>query len=202
MEKDIIARIEPLADELLEKLRAEKKRHGYTIADIAEGTGIQEDNVSKFFNGKLKNPNVYNVMAICIFHGVSLDEALGNPSSPPTDTSMEVLQRDHKLELYEERIAHHEDTIHRLDIALKNRRTLIYSLLALCSVMAVALLCYFGVDATNLDFGFVRHSGVSPVLILVVLTLALALTNVIIVAAKALKKRTKKDDKDGTTNSG
>lgn len=202
MEKDIIARIEPLADELLEKLRAEKKRHGYTIADIAEGTGIQEDNVSKFFNGKLKNPNVYNVMAICIFHGVSLDEALGNPSSPPPDTSMEVLQRDHKLELYEERIAHHEDTIHRLDIALKNRRTLIYSLLALCSVMAVALLCYFGVDATNLDFGFVRHSGVSPVLIFVVLTLALALTNVIVVAAKALKKRTKKDDKDGTTNSG
>lgn len=202
MEKDIIARIEPLADELLEKLRAEKKRHGYTIADIAEGTGIQEDNVSKFFNGKLKNPNVYNVMAICIFHGVSLDEALGNPSSATTDTSMEVLERDHKLELYEERIAHHEDTIHRLDVALKNRRTLIYSLLALCSVMAVALLCYFGVDATNLDFGFVRHSGVSPVLILVVLTLALALTNVIVVAAKALKKRTKKDDKDGTTNSG
>lgn len=202
MEKDIIARVEPLADELLEKLRAEKKRHRYTIADIAEGTGIQEDNVSKFFNGKLKNPNVYNVMAICIFHGVSLDEALGNPSSATTDTSMEVLERDHKLELYEERIAHHEDTIHRLDVALKNRRTLIYSLLALCSVMAVALLCYFGVDATNLDFGFVRHSGVSPVLILVVLTLALALTNVIVVAAKALKKRTKKDDKDGTTNSG
>lgn len=202
MEKDIIARIEPRADELLEKLKAAKKRNGFTISDIAEGTGIPEDNVSKFFNGKLKNPNVYNVMAICIFHGVSLDEALGNPSSPPTDTSMEVLQRDHKLELYEERIAHHEDTIHRLDVALKNRRTLIYSLLALCSVMAIALLCYFGIDATNLDFGFVRHSGVSPVLIFLALAVAGAVSVAVVTAVKALKKWTKKDDKDGTTSSG
>lgn len=202
MEKDIIARIESRADELLEKLKAAKKRNGFTISDIAEGTGIPEDNVSKFFNGKLKNPNVYNVMAICIFHGISLDEALGNPNSPPADTSMEVLQRDHKLELYEERIAHQGDTIHRLENALKGRKTLIYSLLATYPVTAIALICYVGMDLTNLNFGFVRHSGVSPVLVLLAVTLAAALTNVTVVAAKALKKRTKKDDKDGTTSSG
>lgn len=169
----------------MEKLRTEKKRNGYTIADIADATGIQEDNVSKFFNGKLKNPNVYNVMAICIFLGISLDDALGNPHCAPADTSIEVLERDHQLELYMERIEHSEDIIRRLDVALKSRKTLIYSLLSLCGVMMVALLFYMGMDASNLHFGFITTAGVSP-LGIVLLVAVLALVG--FVAATAIKK--------------
>lgn len=195
MEKDIISRIEPLADELLERLRAEKKNRGYTMSDIAEGTGISEDNVSRFFNGKQKNPNVYNVMAVCVFLGLSLDELLGNPHAVLADIGPGLQEMEHKLELLTEREAHHMEMVRRLDAALQSRKLLIYSLLALCAVMMTALLFYMGMDVSNLNFGFVQHSGVSPVLILIVLAIAAALAVAIGSAAKSHKKRKQTHDK-------
>lgn len=72
--------------EYLSRLQADR---GFTIQQIAEGTGISETTVWRIMKGVGKSPYYENVRDICLFLGGSLDEMEGlpprivNPSAAP-----------------------------------------------------------------------------------------------------------------------
>ena len=82
MEKrKIIQQISTICDNLPAKMKWAKEEQHKTNQQIIDSTGLSESMVKKFFSGHLTGPSIYDVTAIAIDLGLSLDELM--ELSPP-----------------------------------------------------------------------------------------------------------------------
>lgn len=78
-----------------------RKNHGYTVKQVASGTGISENVYPKYESGIL-NAGVPVLVKIADFYGVSVDYLLGRePASPLLDIPTKPVDDDEFVRLYE-----------------------------------------------------------------------------------------------------
>lgn len=102
----IIQQISTICDNLPAKMKKAKEDQHKTNQQIIDSTGISESTVKKFFSGHLTGPSIYDVTAIAIALGLSLDELM--ELAPPQEDQTAELERlrlelAHKEELLEEK---------------------------------------------------------------------------------------------------
>lgn len=148
-------------------LREHKEARHLTNQEVADAINVPVDRVRKFFAGELKNPNVFSVMAICIYFGLSLDTLLENPHGYTNGNDAQIVHLENENLILNLRLEHEKENTGRVERSLKRTTTFTYILLCLCAVMVVALVSYFVIDITHLDIGFVRETHIEPVGILV-----------------------------------
>ena len=102
----IIQQISAICDNLPAKMKKAKEDQHKTNQQIIDSTGISESTVKKFFSGHLTGPSIYDVTAIAIDLGLSLDELM--ELAPPQEDQTAELERlrlelAHKDEMLEEK---------------------------------------------------------------------------------------------------
>lgn len=177
VDQPIIAQIQPLCSAFCQKVKDEKKRQSKTSQDIADWTGVPVSNINKFFSGNLSSPNLFYAAAICIYLGISLDEAFGLKQ-----TSSETTERVKELE------AQLHDCRNELEYCYKDRANLMESLKArkmIITVMfgvCVLLIASFSIgviyDIFLPDKGFIQSGHIAWIsaMIICVIVIAIAVT--------------------------
>lgn len=102
----IIQQISTICDNLPAKMKKAKEEQHKTNQQIIDSTGLSESTVKKFFSGHLSGPSIYDVTAMAIDLGLSLDELM--ELAPPQEDQTAELERlrlelAHKEELLEEK---------------------------------------------------------------------------------------------------
>lgn len=120
-------------------LRERKEAQHLTNQDIADAIDVPVDRVRKFFAGELKNPNVFSVMALCMFFESSLDTLLGNPYGNASGKDARIAQLEQESQIAELKLEHAKETIQHLKKSLKYISIIACALLCLCVVMVLAL---------------------------------------------------------------
>lgn len=174
-DQQIIAKIQPQCDEFCQKVKEAKKAQGKTNQEIADATGIPISNISKFFSGNLSNPCIYNAAAVCIYLGMSIDEAFGLKQSEDDYSARRIAELEaevHDLKIHLDYALKDNMNINE---ALKSRKMIIASLLGICIVMISAF--GFGViyDSTLTDVGFIQGNNVAPVSIVCITAIVIAI---------------------------
>ncbi len=102
----IIQQISTICDNLPAKMKKVKEDQHKTNQQIIDSTGLSESTVKKFFSGHLSGPSIYDVTAMAIDLGLSLDELM-ELAPPQEDQTAELdrlrLELAHKEELLEEK---------------------------------------------------------------------------------------------------
>lgn len=105
-EVKIIQQISTICDNLPAKMKKVKEDQHKTNQQIIDSTGVSESTVKKFFSGHLSGPSIYDVTAMAIDLGLSLDNLM-ELSQPQEDQTAELerlrLELAHKEELLEEK---------------------------------------------------------------------------------------------------
>ena len=96
MQKTIIQQIQPNCDNLWQRLKAAKEASRKTNQQIANETGISISTISKFFSGASSAPSVFNIAALCICLGVSLDDLMGIRPPAPSDQGPSGMSEEHQ----------------------------------------------------------------------------------------------------------
>lgn len=192
----IIQQIQPQCSELCKKLKREKDIQGKTNKSVAQCTGVSISTVSNLFAGSAASPNVFDVSAICIHLGLSLDELMGIvPPAMGTDNSAariaeleaQLDRANSELEL----VKHHSKY---LEASIAERNRSYASLSKLCWFMLLPLVIYLSVDMLNSNFGFFTRNGVSGVGIAIIMTVILAVA--ILISHNQKEKKNSSDKKD------
>lgn len=182
-EINIIQQISTICDNLPAKMKKAKEDQHKTNQQIIDSTGLSESTVKKFFSGHLTGPSIYDVTAIAIDLGLSLDELMDQTA----ELERLRLELAHKEELLEEK----DHAISRLldrsriqeeGVALRNTqivqkdkiiaqkdadikavrkadRPLIFGLCGLCILFTIVWAIYVVLDARNPDQGLIRAGG-------------------------------------------
>lgn len=145
---------------LHDTLREHKEARHLTNQDISELIKVPFDRSQKFFAGKLKNPNVFGVMSLCMLFGLSLDSLLGNPYGATGGQDADIADLKHENQILKLKLEHEQEKSQRAEKAQKRTATLL-------AVMVFALIIYFGIDIANRDVGFVRDTYILPMAFLV-----------------------------------
>lgn len=116
-----------------------KEAKHLTNQDIADAINVPVDRVRKFFAGELKNPNVFSVMALCMFFEVSLDTLLGNPYGNASGKDARIAQLEQESQIAELKLEHAKETIQHLKKSLKYLSIIAFALICLCVVLVLAL---------------------------------------------------------------
>ena len=115
MEKrKIIQQISTICDNLPTKMKWAKEEQHKTNQQIIDSTGLSESMVKKFFSGHLTGPSIYDVTAIAIDLGLSLDELM-ELSPPKQDQSAEIERLKTEISHKEELISEKDNAISRLE---------------------------------------------------------------------------------------
>lgn len=159
----IIQQIQPQCAELYKKLKHEKDIQGKTNKSVAKCTGVSISTVSNLFAGSATSPSVFDVSAICIHLGLSLDELMGiePPAKEPDDGASCIAELEAQLDRANselELVKHHSES---LEANIAERKPIIYGLTALCLLLAIALFTYLVMDIGAGDFGFFRDDRIS-----------------------------------------
>lgn len=169
----IIQQIQPQCDTLHEKIKEQKDAMHETNQSVADHTGIPISNVAKFFSGALANPSVFYTAAMCIFLDLSLDELMGIRPDRHGKDAERIKELERQLERTEHDLQQCEILNSHFAAGIKERKSLLYGLTALCSILVLSLMAYLIVDASNLHFGFFTTEGVSVFgVLIIVLVLA------------------------------
>lgn len=154
----------PKFDSYRERIKTEKTKQGYSIAALADASGISLSSVSRLLDGTQSDPKLYNAVAMCKVLNVSIDEIFGLRQSADSPAALkEQLQAasDENTRLREEN-RRLELTNGILEKELSARKPLIYVLLGLCAVLSLALAAYLIIDANIRDAGLIRFGSFSP----------------------------------------
>lgn len=193
VDQTILAQIQPLCDAFRQKVNDEKKRQSKTNQDIADWTGVPISNINKFFSGSLSNPCVFYAAAVCIYLGISIDDAFGiQPNDNPDPNKLLQLEHDLKNAEKIERI--NEDVIFNLRKNYRVSRIINICLMLLCIIQLTALVVYLYIDSGVYDAGLIIHGKLTllgTVEVIVVLAAVVVITNIVFHFAK---KKTEKDD--------
>lgn len=188
-EKPIIAQIQPQCDEFIRMVKAEKKAQGKTNQDIADATGIPISNLSKCLSGNLANPSIYNAVAVCMYLGISLDEAFGLMRN--SDESEHIKEFETIVHDLEKDLHYAERDIENLKATLKSNKMIIASLLGVC----ILLIASFGMgviyDSSVQDDGFIKGSSIAPISIICITVIAIAITVTVTIIGKIIYRKEK-----------
>ena len=197
----IISEIKPYCYALHEKMKEAKEAQHKTNQAIADETGVPLSNIAKFFSGALANPGVYNVAAVCICLGLSLDTLMGiapnqdkGESKHIADLELQVHDLQKDLASTEKELRINKKIEERLEAQIREMKALIFRLTVLCLILVVGVFCYFISDIKVSDAGLVRQGVIQPVAYAVMVPLLAAVVAFVLHILKLKKKR---DDSNG-----
>lgn len=194
-------------------LREHKEAKHLTNQDVGDAINVSAERVRKFFAGELANPNVFSVMALCNYLGLSLDALLGNPHGKAVaDIEAEVASYKENAARLEAEVARLEQEnailqikyeneqrfLHRVEKILRRTTIGVFVLLALCAVLVLTLSSYFRMDIANKHVGFVQDAYVAPMAVVVFAVLLAAVAIIIALIVGLFKENRKKgEDNNG-----
>ena len=194
--KQIIQQISTICDNLPTKMKWAKEEQHKTNQQVIDSTGLSESMVKKFFSGHLTGPSIYDVTAIAIDLGLSLDELM-ELSPPKQDQSAEIERLKTEISHKEELISEKDNAISRLEersrmmerelFAVRSSwRRITYGAAGLATLFGACLMIYVFLDMKNPNLGLFRGTRSSPV----VYAAAFAIAGVcLFVCRKMVKKR-------------
>jgi transcriptional regulator with XRE-family HTH domain len=150
-----------------------KEEQHKTNQQIIDSTGLSESMVKKFFSGHLAGPSIYDVTAIAIDLGLSLDELM-ELSPPKQDQSVEIerlkTEISHKEELISEKdnaISRLEERSHMMDEEISavryNWKHVTYGAAGLAVLFGIFLMVYVFLDMQNPNLGLFQSGHASPI---------------------------------------
>lgn len=193
--KQIIQQISTICDNLPTKMKWAKEEQHKTNQQVIDSTGLSESMVKKFFSGHLTGPSIYDVTAIAIDLGLSLDELM-EISTPAKDQSAEIEQLKTQLAHKEELLAEKDRAISRLEershmiekelYAVRSSwRRITYGAAGLATLFGACLMIYVFLDMKNPNLGLFRGTRSSPV----VYAAAFAIAGVCLLVCRKMVKR-------------
>lgn len=185
-EQTILQTIFQNCDNLLPVLKDKKKSLHVTNQDISDHTGVPLDTVRKFFAGESKSPNVYNVMSICIYFNVSLDEILGNSSSmksaPVESEEIKSLRiENEKLQIHLDYLRNARETLESVSLF---RQKIIYALTGICSLLALFVCIFLIMDFRLPDVGLLQKNRINPLGIVIIMFVVFSVCAVVFIYQK------------------
>ena len=171
--QQILQQISTICDNLPSKMKHAKEDQHKTNQQIIDSTGVSESAVKKFFSGHLSGPSIYDVTAIAIDLGLSLDELM-ELSPPKQDQSVEIerLKTEilHKEELISEKdnaISRLEERSHMMDKEISavryNWKHVTYGAAGLAVLFGIFLMVYVFLDMQNPYLGLFRSGHAAPI---------------------------------------
>lgn len=204
MEKiKIIQQISTICDNLPAKMKKAKEDQHKTNQQIIDSTGLSESTVKKFFSGHLNGPSIYDVTAIAIDLGLSLDELM-ELSPPKQDQSAEIEQLKTELAHKEEMLAEKDKAISRLEdrshimeneisTVRGNWKGIAYWASGLSVLFGLFLMVYVFLDMRNPNLGLFRGTTAAPIVYVAAFTIIGTCLYIIRTAVKRNAKRRKRD---------
>lgn len=208
MEKrKIIQQISTICDDLPTKMKWAKEEQHKTNQQIIDSTGLSESMVKKFFSGHLSSPSIYDVTAIAIDLGLSLDELM-ELSPPKQDQSVEIerLKTEilHKEELISEKdnaISRLEERSHMMEKEISEVRnswkSVIYGATGLAILFGVFLMVYVFLDMRNPNLGLFQSSHTAPIVYVAAFSI---IGTVLFIGHTMVKRRMEKQRNADHTN--
>lgn len=178
----IIQQISTICDNLPAKMKKAKEDQHKTNQQIIDSTGLSESTVKKFFSGHLSGPSIYDVTAMAIDLGLSLDELM-ELSPPKQDQSAEINQLKteiaHKQEMLAEKdkaISRLEDRSHIMENEIStvrsNWKEIAYVTSGLSVLFGLFLMVYVFLDLRNPNLGLFRGTTAAPIVYVAVFAIA------------------------------
>ena len=169
----IIQQISTICDNLPTKMKKAKEDQHKTNQQIIDSTGLSESTVKKFFSGHLSGPSIYDVTAMAIDLGLSLDELM-ELSPPKQDQSAEIAQLKTELAHKQEMIAEKDKAISRLEdrshimeneisTVRSNWKEIAYVTSGLSVLFGLFLMVYVFLDLRNPNLGLFRGTTAAPI---------------------------------------
>lgn len=182
--------------------KAKEDQHK-TNQQIIDSTGLSESTVKKFFSGHLNGPSIYDVTAIAIDLGLSLDELM-ELSLPKQDQSAEIEQLKTELAHKEEMLAEKDKAISRLEdrshimeneisTVRGNWKGIAYWASGLSVLFGLFLMVYVFLDMRNPNLGLFRGATAAPIVYVAAFAIVGTFLYIIRTAVKRNAKRRKRD---------
>ena len=199
----IIQQISTICDNLPAKMKKAKEDQHKTNQQIIDSTGISESTVKKFFSGHLTGPSIYDVTAIAIDLGLSLDELM-ELAPPQEDQTAELdrlrLELAHKDEMLEEK----DHAINRLldrsrimeneiSTVRSNWKEIAYVTSGLSVLFGLFLMVYVFLDLRNPNLGLFRGTTAAPIVYVAVFAIIGTFLHIVCTVVKRNEKRRKRD---------
>lgn len=199
----IIQQISTICDNLPAKMKKAKEDQHKTNQQIIDSTGLSESTVKKFFSGHLTGPSIYDVTAIAIDLGLSLDELM-ELSPPKQDQSAEINQLKTEIAHKEEMLAEKDKAISRLEdrshimeneisTVRSNWKEIAYVTSGLSVLFGLFLMVYVFLDLRNPNLGLFRGTTAAPIVYVAAFTIIGTCLYIIRTAVKRNAKRRKRD---------
>lgn len=180
--QQIIQQISTICDNLPTKMKRAKEEQHKTNQQVIDSTGLSDSMVKKFFSGHLSGPSIYDVTAIAIDLGLSLDELM-EISTPAKDQSAEIEQLKTEIAHKAELIAEKDKAISRLEersrmmekeiSAVRNSwKGVTYGATGLAVLFGVFLMIYVFLDMRNPNLGLFRGGTAAPIVYIAAFAIA------------------------------
>lgn len=148
-----------------------KAKKGYSIATLAEKSGVAYSAVSRLCDGTQADPKLYNAVALCKVLGISIDDTFGL-TSEQADAQEETFERMHNIEMENVHLIEENKRLSEINQLYKKqiaeRKPLTYALLALCAALACALGAYLIIDANIREAGLIKFGSFTPIVWLLI----------------------------------
>lgn len=158
-----------------------KEQQHKSLKDIADEAEMPLSTVTNFFSSSSKSPSFYTVAPICKALGVSMDEYSG--IVPPMK---EAADRAHNLELENVRLAERIRVMEQMQPA--NRRNTLF-MLAINTVLTIALFAYLVIDANIRTEGLIIHGQPSVLAYILMALTGLSVAVIVIGAVRAVRRK-------------
>ena len=199
----IIQQISTICDNLPAKMKKAKEDQHKTNQQIIDSTGLSESTVKKFFSGHLSGPSIYDVTAMAIDLGLSLDELM-ELSPPKQDQSAEINQLKTEIAHKQEMIAEKEKAISRLEdrshimeneisTVRSNWKEIAYVTSGLSVLFGLFLMVYVFLDLRNPNLGLFRGTTAAPIVYVAAFAIIGTFLYIVCTVVKQNEKRRKRD---------
>ncbi len=179
--QQILQQISTVCDNLPVKMKQAKEEQHKTNQQIIDSTGVCESAVKKFFSGHLSGPSIYDVTAIAIALGLSLDELM-ELSPPKQDQSVEIERLESELEHKDAMLAEKDKAISRLEershmmekeiSAVRDSwKAVTYGATGLAILFGLCLVVYVFLDMRNPNLGLFQTGHTAPIVYVAVFSI-------------------------------
>ena len=162
-------------DELLIWCKARKKSLGLSNADIAAATNVPKGTVDRLLSSSGSDVRFSTIQPIIRLLSGCTDAEFDCSPLPEADDALTIHAHDLETE-----VKHEKDITRRHEESIAAWRRVSQCLIALCVLLAVALMFYIAMDVSNENIGLIRGGSVSP-LAMLLCVFALASTAALII---------------------
>lgn len=174
--------------QLQDLCRDAKEQKRMTSQDIADASGVPLSTVNNFFAASSRLPSIGTAGPICQVLGVSMDSYYGiAPSEQELRDEADALRVQlHELELKNARA---EERVRILEGMQASSRRSHLLMLAINTVLTIALFAYLVIDASIRTEGLIIHGQPSVLAYILMALTALSVAAIIFGAVRAVRKR-------------